>query len=221
MRQRLCSNGELWRKGHDMTTSNYDITRDKMRTEFLRYDQQRMISKYGLDHDDDYLYVDFTGHTYRIGRNTGIVEWSDDDFHTVQEGDFNESMILYDILCYAKDDCSLAGTYCMVNSLKGVVHSSGLGDSFYQKQAQKYGGHTDELKKACSVLGERIPMNGDVAAKLYPFSFLPVILQFWEADDEFPANLKFMFDENVLQYMHYETLYYLMGHLVNRINELM
>ncbi len=54
-----------------------------------------------------------------------------------------------------------------------------------------------------------------------PFSFLPVILQFWEGDEEFPANLKFMFDENILQYIHYETIFYLLEHVTGRIQETM
>lgn len=60
-----------------------------------------------------------------------------------------------------------------------------------------------------------------MAVKLYPFSFLPVILQFWEGDEEFPANLKFMFDENILQYIHYETIFYLLEHVTGRIQETM
>lgn len=64
-------------------------------------------------------------------------------------------------------------------------------------------------------------MNGDAAFLLYPFSFLPITLQYWEADEEFPANLKFMFDENILSYMHFETTFFMVSHLLGRVRELM
>lgn len=60
-----------------------------------------------------------------------------------------------------------------------------------------------------------------MAVKLYPFSFLPVILQYWDGDEEFPASLKFMFDEHILEYMHYETLFFMMEHILKRMKELM
>lgn len=201
--------------------TNYEITRNLMRDEFTKYDQDEMIRKYDLEHDGDYLYIDFILHRYRIGRADGVVEWSDDGFEHAVEADFNESMTLYDLLCYGKEDRSLSGNFCMVNMLKGVVQSSGLGNSLYQKAADEFSGRTSELRKALAQMGELMNIKGDVAANIYPFSFFPMIVQFWDADEEFPANLKFMFDENVLQYMHYETLYYLMGHLIRRIKELM
>ena len=91
----------------------------------------------------------------------------------------------------------------------------------FNKAAEEFDGKRKELEYACDILGKRIDMNGDVAAELYPFPFLPMILQFWESDDEFPANIKFMFDENILDYMHFETTFFMRGHLLKRIREIM
>lgn len=203
--------------------SNYEITRNKMREKFTEYDQEKMIKKFSLRNDGNYLYLTFMCHEYRINRNTGMVEWSDNDFESVNEADFNESMTIYDVLCYSKDDCHLSGNYCSVNMLKGTVKTSsfGVGNNFFQKAADELNGKTKEFETACLLFGEKLNMKGDVAVKIFPFTFLPVIIQYWEADDEFPANLKFMFDENILQYMHYETTYYLMNHVIKRITETM
>ncbi len=205
----------------NMSVSNYNIMRDQMRGEFIKYDQEKMMQKYGLDYDDNYIYIDFAWHRYRIGRTNGIVEWSEDAFFTAVEADYNESMTIYDVLCYAKEDSHLSGYFCPVNMLKGVVHSSGLGGSLFQKTADEFDKKTEELRSVCLRYGDKLSMKGDVAARLMVFPFLPVILQYWAADDEFPANLKFMFDENILQYMHYETIYFMMGHIIRRLKELM
>ncbi len=201
--------------------SNYEIMRNQMRREFVKYDQGRMISKFSLRNDESYIYIVFLFREYRIDRITGVVEWSEDGFSTSIEADYNESMTIYDVLCYSKDDCCLSGNYCPVNMLKGTVKSSNVGSNMFQKSADGFNGKLKELETVCGIWGEKLDLNGDVAAKLYPFSFLPVIIQYWEADDEFPANLKFMFDENILDYMHFETIFFMMGHIVKRIQDMM
>lgn len=201
--------------------SNYEIMRNQMRREFVKYDQDRMIRKFSLRNDESYIYIVFLFREYRIDRITGVVEWSEDGFSTSIEADYNESMTIYDVLCYSKDDCCLSGNYCPVNMLKGTVKSSNVGSNMFQKSADGFNGKIKALETVCGIWGEKLDLNGDVAAKLYPFSFLPVIIQYWEADEEFPANLKFMFDENILDYMHFETIFFMMGHIVKRIQDMM
>ena len=201
--------------------SNYEIMRNQMRGEFVKYNQQKMIEKFSLRNDEEYIYIDFMLREYRIDRKTGVVEWSEDHFATSAEADYNESMTIYDILCYSRDGCSLSGNYCSVNMLKGTVKSGSVGSDLFQKSADAFNGKLEKLEAVCGTFGEKVDLSGDVAAKLYPFTFLPVIIQFWEADEEFPANLKFMFDENILDYMHFETIFFMMGHIVKRIQEKM
>lgn len=204
-----------------MAGSNYEQMRDRMRGEFLKYDQEKMIQKYALEYDREYLYLEFVGRSYRVSRNSGVVEWSEDQFHTVVEGDYNESMTIYDVLCYARENCSLSGKYCSLNMLKGTVQSAAPGGNLFQKWADFFSGKTNKLEMVCLRMGEKTELKGDVAVKLYPFSFLPVILQYWDGDEEFPASLKFMFDEHILEYMHYETLFFMMEHILKRMKELM
>ena len=146
--------------------SNYEMTKLSMANVFLQYDQDTMIAKFSLKHDPSWLYLSFVKRIYRINRKSGNVQWSEDDFKTVCEADYNEAMTIYDVLCYSK-----------------------------------------ELKK------------GDVAFELELFPFLPVIIRFWEADDEFPANLQILVDRNILDYMHYETLMFALTHLFHRLKE--
>ncbi len=204
-----------------MAVSNYEIMRDQMRGEFVKYDQEAMIRKFHLEYDEAYLYIEFVRRNYRIGRKNGRVEWSEDGFRSVTEGDYNESMTIYDMLCCSGENCHLSGSFCPADMLKGTVHSSGPGKNLFQKAAEEFSGNLEGLRYACEALGNLTEMSGDVAAVLYPFPFLPVILQYWEADEEFPANLKFMFDENILSFLHFETLFFMMGHILSRIKEIM
>ncbi|MGN0353725.1 MAG: DUF3786 domain-containing protein [Muricoprocola sp.] len=200
--------------------SNYEITRNQMRGEFIKYDQENMIRKFQLKHDEAYLYIPFTDRDYRINRKDGVVEWTQDGFVTTVLADYDDTMTIYDVLCYSKPGCKLSGKFCSIALLKGTTQFSNGGIELGRGYAKKFTGKTEKLSKACEAFGEKADLKGDLAYILHPFSFLPVVLQFWDADEEFPANLKFMFDENIMDYMHYETIYYMVGHILNRLEQL-
>ena len=52
------------------------------------------------------------------------------------------------------------------------------------------------------------------------FDFLPAMLQFWDADEEFDAVLKFMWDYNTTAFMHFETMAFATMHLIDRLKEI-
>lgn len=204
-----------------MAKSNYETTLENMQVRFLSYDQGRMIDQFGLHHDGQYLYLSFVGRDYRISRGDGKAEWSGDGFvHSVPAG-FNEAMSIYDVLCCSKDRCRLSGQFCTVNRLKGVIQSCRVGDGLLQSTARLFDGKSGRLDRACAALGGQRESMGDVAYRLDIFPFLPVILRFWESDEDFPPELTFLWDENTLDFVHYETTYYIRGHLIGRLLELM
>lgn len=201
--------------------SNYEIMKNQMSTKFLKYDQNKMIIKFSLPHDEKYIYIRFVGREYRLGRLTGRAAWSEDNFLTETEADYNEAMTIYDVLCYSKENCALAGKFCPTNMLKGIVHTMDGSSSFFQKSADQFAGKTDLLQTALLKLGELTDLKGDVAARINVFEFLPVTVQYWDADEEFPAVLKFMVDENIQDFMHFETVMFMLGHVLRRIRECM
>jgi hypothetical protein len=56
-----------------------------------------------------------------------------------------------------------------------------------------------------------------VAYRIPLFDFLPVRFSFWEADEDFPAEIRVLWDTNVQSFMHFETLFYAAGHLLRRM----
>lgn len=204
-----------------MAKSNYELMRDSMQLEFLKYNQQHMIEKFQLKYDERYLYLRFVGRNYRISRSSGKVEWSEDSFQHQMAANYNEAMSIFDILCYSKDKCRLSGRFSNINQLKGVVQSSNLGNKMFQESAEYFDGNMELLGKACELLGGKKEKVGDVSYCLYPFEFLPMMLQFWNSDDEFPASLKIMWDENIMDFVHYETTYFIVSHVLSRLQELM
>ena len=77
------------------------------------------------------------------------------------------------------------------------------------------------FRKACLALGGTPLPNGDIAYAIELFDGLPIAVQLWFGDDEFPPNLRFLWDENALMYIKYETMYFAKGMLLSRIEEQM
>lgn len=61
-----------------MQKSNYQIMQEQMAERFLRYDQEKMIEKFQLACNAEYIYITFVNSPYQINRknrrNTGAEE---------------------------------------------------------------------------------------------------------------------------------------------------
>lgn len=196
--------------------SNYDITKIQAREIFLAYDQEEMIRKYALAHDTEYLYIRFVGRDYRLDRTDGSVTWMDAKHTAPMEANFNEVMAIYDVLCYAQPDCHLSGEFVNMRSLSSIQGGT-PGGSLFNRIGVRMDHRDAALAGACERLGGVNAGKGDVAYQLPMFDFLPVRVQFWNSDDEFPASLQLFLDKNILQYMHFETVAFATGHLVLRL----
>ena len=77
----------------------------------------------------------------------------------------------------------------------------------------------EKADRACRALHGIPQPKGDVAYQLALFPFLPVLLRFWDADEDFPASLQVLLDKNTLNFIHYETLMYALSHLMRRLRQ--
>lgn len=200
-----------------MKQSNYELMKERMQGHFLEFDQNAMIQRFGLQHDTGYLYIRFVGRLYRIDRKTGRVQWSEDGFCHGMDGNFNEAMSIYDLLCCSKEGCRLSGEFGV---LRGSI-AGGPGGELFSPQAGGFQGKTQALCSACQALGGVAEGKGDVAYRLPVFDCLPVRLSFWEADEDFPPALQFQWDRNTTDFIHFETTFYVISHLLTRIRERM
>ena len=200
--------------------NNYEIMKRQVQKDFLQYDQEKMIRKFHLRHDPDFIYITFIRRLYRVHRTSGKVEWSDDGFVHPREANYNEVMTIYDVLCYSKDDCQLSWEFVNMKNLSSIQGGTAtVGGGLFQRIEKKFDHKGALLSRACEKLDGIKHGKGDVAYYIQLFDFLPVIIQFWESDDKFPAKLNLFADKNMLQYMHYETVWFAVGHLIARLQE--
>ena len=199
-----------------MAQSNYDITLARMPKEFLKYDQQRMIRMFCHEHDAAFLYLRFLDRKYRVSREAGTIEWTQDSTSWHAAG-FLDAMTIYDLLCCAKDDAQLSGRYCKAENLPGAMHGANPDKGAFQTFAKSCDKDPQKLALACQALRGTDLHTGEISYEIPMFEFLPVIVQFWASDDEFPPVFKLMWDENALSFLRFETVCYAARYLTSRL----
>ena len=200
--------------------SNYEITKRRVQGEFIKYDQSKMIEKFHLQSDEDYLYIKFIGHEYRLCKKDGYLEWSENGFQNCIEADFNEALTIYDLLCDSKDDCKTSGEYVNLKSMSRIQGSSkNLGDGLFAGGGKEFDHKEDLLSLACEKLGGIRTGKGDVAYEIPMFDDLNCRIQFWSSDEDFEAQMQILLDKNILNFMRYETVWYAVSHLMKRLKE--
>jgi len=200
---------------------NYDLQVDIGKKIFLEYDQQTMIRKFRLEADENWIFLTYLNTPCRISRATGGVEeqiggaWQEcRNYSTV--------MTLYDLLCYHKGENApvLFQKWCTVGTfvVTGVTRTEG----FTGKYARSFDGRLGQRRAACEKMGGVLqqPMAGaDLTCIFRVTEFFPVLLQFWEGDEEFPPKLLILWDRNTDSFMHFETTFYLQGDLLARLEK--
>lgn len=200
---------------------NYDLQVDIAKRIFLEYDQELVIRKFALDADGAYIYLSYLNTPIRICRRDGCVEeFVLGQWHECRN--FSTVMTVYDLLCYHRGEVApvLTDQWCTVGSF--VVTGVTQTDGFTKKYAKAFDGHLDALKFACEKLGGVLlpPMAGaDLTCKFQVTPFFPVLLQFWEGDEEFPPKMLILWDRNADQFLHFETTFYLQGDLLERLKK--
>ena len=202
--------------------SNYDRQVDIGRKLFLDYDQQTLIQKFRLEADEQWINLTYLNTPCRISRQDGRIEefrgsWTEcRDYATV--------MTVYDLLCCSSGPTlpALTGQWCTVGTfiVAGITET----ETFTKKYAAHFDGRVAELKAACETMGGTLlprMAGADVTCRIPVTSFFPVLLQFWEGDEEFPPKLMLLWDRNTDRFLRFETTFYLQGDLLARLKALM
>ncbi|RBP57399.1 uncharacterized protein DUF3786 [Alkalibaculum bacchi] len=210
----------------DLGKSNYDIQAEKAQLEFPKWNHKAIADKFNLIYDKEYLYINFINQKHRINRETGLVEKSIDGILYHSKAGFNEIMSIFDLFSYSKAQLELSGEWINMQSLGASLGATGhsgraVGSDLFAPFSKYFSGKCSELAKACVQLGGEEVAYTDVSYIINVFDLLPVMVQFWDCDDEFSGEIKIFWDKNILDYVHFETTFFIAFHLLQRIKEAM
>lgn len=198
---------------------NYQIQAMQAKQHFLSYDQQQIIRKLKAKADDQYIYVTFLGEPYRINRQNGDIQRFRADTW-VDGNSFAEVMALLDLICDSRDNRFISGRWKSMTDF-GLLFHQNLLEERRDKTADLFDRNPEGFRRACVAMGGRSIPGADIGYAIELFDGLEIGVQFWHGDDEFYPRLRYLWDENALLYIRYETMHYVLPLLLRRITERM
>lgn len=197
--------------------NNYALQAERAQQYFLSYDQAALIAKWNLSYDEDYLYLQLFSRPYRLCRHTGALQRKDETGW--RSGGFGEVMTALDVLCDSREDRVLAGKWKLMQNF-GLLFHRKMMEQENDSLAQAIGDAPEAFCRKCLALGGEAIPGGDLAYAIPVLGELKIAIQFWFADEEFPPQVRYFWDENALQYIRYETMHYALGYLKQLLLEM-
>ena len=196
---------------------NYRIQAEQAKQRFLTFDQELLIRKLNLEFDENYLYVNFLCKPYRICRQTGFLE-KQQAGQWVSGDTYDEIMTLLDLVCGSREDRRLTGNWKNMQAF-GLMFHRNLLENQRNSWADRFQENPEVFRRGCLAL-HGVPFPGsDLGYGVDFFDGMKVAVQFWFGDEEFYPRLRYLWDESALQYLHYETMYFAVPLLLERIWE--
>lgn len=182
--------------------SNYEKVTEDWKKRFLDMDQERLIERFQLNHDGQWLYLRYLGQQLKLSRTSGKVLFADRE----EIPEFDTVITVYNMFYYAKEHPAASGELVPFRLVKRVYPF----ERAYQKQilepfARLFSGHVKELREACEKLGGTELPQGDVGYQINAFECEPMRFYFWDCDDEFEAQGNILFDYSATDFNHVES----------------
>lgn len=156
-----------------------------------------------LKHFDRQIFIDF---------RSGNLECISDPFPL----SLNEKLNVYTLLWYCKESATLSGQWLPFHSMKGASpYAPAFEKTVLRSFSNIFNGKEALLKTAIENLGGSQIQNNSYF--LPAFACMPLRLQFWDGDDEFPAQGSILFDKNATEFIHVESLVTIASQCVLRL----
>ena len=181
--------------------SNYDQVIENWRLKFLEMDQEELIRKFQLEADEEFLYIIYFSKGFRIDRKNGFI--TEDG----KSPGFDTVMNIYNTFYYSAAHPVASGNLVAFRQVKRVYpFEAAYRRTIISRLQELFAGKTEELRKACEVLGGTLLPQGDVGYVLPVFPFLNIAVLFWDKDEEFEAQANMLFDSEITEFMHEENV---------------
>ncbi len=193
--------------------SNYDKALAGARAAFLAHDPAALAAKYPVEWDGRCLRLRFAGEPYRIDAETGAVDCPDRPGYVPGH---DELMSIWDMLCFADARPAPAGEWCPTASLADIAGGQDA-SHLLTRFREAVSAAPEKLEDARLALRASRDGGADFAMVIPAFDWFPCRFCFWQADDEFPAQVVFYWDRNARRFVRYETLWFMNMYLSRRI----
>jgi hypothetical protein len=175
-------------------------------TKLSECDFQASAERLGLEYVDGGIQVCFLKREYRITLDG--VEPLDGQPVNVN----NRSVLLYYLLSKGTGDPE--NSYVLFESIPRMISGLDLQNRLMSSPLErKFGNDYVKLTEAAVKLGgiEEDSQSGKHSWKFQVLPKIPLKIVFYEADDEFPANIQIMLDKTSIRFLEFECLAFMVG----------
>ena len=204
-------------KVFEQKQDHYEMTCEYWRDIFLKMDHEELVRRFELQSDENALYIRFCCREYRIDRMSGIITCEENPGRRVS---FDALMSIYNLFYYSKAGAAVCGKFVPFRDVKRASpFAPAFEKSVKSGLAIPFSGKAELLRKAGELLQGEPVSYGDVGFIFRTFDFMPVMVVFWDADDEFEAQANLLFDADITDFIHEETVCCIAGELMARLAE--
>jgi len=171
-------------------------------------------ARYGEEDGRPFFTLTYFGHTLQVFKDRVC-------YPEGVEANPWDAILLYNYLA-SRGGVEPTGTWITYQSLPNSVSKTKTLKRLEGELAEHFAGRQSQLAAAASSLGgepAKVAEDADLQLIFTPLPKVPVLLQFWDADPEedFPAQVRFLFDGNVSDYLDLESLLFLVEQLADRL----
>ena len=103
---------------------------------------------------------------------------------------------------YTSDGASLSGKWVSFADLPdGRIYNQAFQGYSGNELVKTFGLDVYSLRVACEKVGGKIAPVGDAAYIFYALPRLPLLVNYWRGDEDFPSSCKILFDSSVNHYL--------------------
>lgn len=184
--------------------SNYDKVIETWRQKFLTMDIDEIVKKFNLKRDEKAIYITYFSKEFCIDLITGKITLVEDEKKKLN---FNTIMNIYNMFHYSIANPVASGNLVPFRQVKRVYpFEDAYKRTILSRFVELFAGKTDLLEEACKKLNGTPFGKADVGYILPVYPFLNIAVTFWDADDEFDAQVNMLFDSNITDFMHEENV---------------
>lgn len=196
---------------------NYQDVIEMWQQKAVIWDFEERYKSLGLEgyQKEGKLPITFYGERYEIDRHDGSIRIAQEPERNIR---FETAMSIYSLLYHSKKQPQNSGTWVPFREVK---RAAPFAEAFKRETlmpfARTFNGHLEELRQAGEKLGFTPISHSDAGFWAAAFSCMPIQFLFWDGDDEFEAQANILFDAEITDYIHEETVVLIAGEGTRRL----
>lgn len=182
--------------------SNYDKQCEEWQQRFLTMDPAEICRRLPeIAQNEEGLALWHYGRQFMVNRGNGSIRALSDDKPVKVMPQLN----IYTLFWYAGKEATLTGSWVPFQALRDASpFEKAFHKGILEPLAATFSGHEELLRHAVEKLKGTI--LSPTSYQLQAFSCIPVRINFWDADDEFPAQANLLFDSSATDFNHVESI---------------